>query len=58
MQLSTANKEITIFPLLLSNFIGTMGFSIVLPFLIFLVIDFGGNALVYGILAAIYPAFQ
>lgn len=35
-----------------------MGFSIVLPFLIFLVIDFGGNALVYGILAAIYPAFQ
>lgn len=58
MQLSTVNKEITIFPLLLSNFIGTMGFSIVLPFLIFLVIDFGGNALVYGILAAIYPAFQ
>ncbi|HKR72478.1 MAG TPA: MFS transporter [Candidatus Nitrosocosmicus sp.] len=52
------NKEITIFPLLLSNFIGTMGFSIVLPFLIFLVIDFGGNALIYGILAAIYPAFQ
>ncbi|HEU5120037.1 MAG TPA: MFS transporter, partial [Candidatus Nitrosocosmicus sp.] len=55
---STVNKEITIFPLLLSNFIGTMGFSIVLPFLIFLVIDFGGNAFVYGILAAIYPAFQ
>ena len=58
MRLSTVNKEITIFPLLLSNFIGTMGFSIVLPFLIFLVIDFGGNAFVYGILAAIYPAFQ
>lgn len=35
-----------------------MGFSIVLPFLVFLVIDFGGNSLVYGILAAIYPAFQ
>ena len=58
MQLATVNKETTIFPLLLSNFIGTLGFSIVLPFLIFLVIDFGGNALVYGILAAIYPAFQ
>ena len=57
-QLSTVNKGLTIFPLLLSNFIGTMGFSIVLPFLIFLVIDFGGNALVYGILSAIYPAFQ
>lgn len=56
--MSTVNKQISIFPLLLSNFIGTMGFSIVLPFLIFLVIDFGGNSLVYGILAAIYPAFQ
>jgi MFS family permease len=42
----------------LINFIGTLGFSIVLPFLIFLVIDFGGNAIVYGILAAVYPAFQ
>jgi MFS transporter, DHA1 family, tetracycline resistance protein len=42
----------------LSNFIGTLGFSIVLPFLIFLVMDFGGNAIVYGILAAVYPAFQ
>lgn len=37
---------------------GTLGFSIVLPFLVFLVTDFGGNALVYGILSAIYPAFQ
>jgi MFS family permease len=26
--------------------------------LVFLVIEFGGNSLVYGILAAIYPAFQ
>ena len=56
--MTTVNKQISIFPLLLSNFIGTMGFSIVLPFLVFLVIDFGGNSLVYGILAAIYPAFQ
>src|SRR6187401_50958 len=51
-------KRTPLFPLLLSNFIGTMGFSIVLPFLVFLVIGFGGNSLVYGILAAIYPAFQ
>ncbi len=56
--MTTVNKQVSIFPLLLSNFIGTMGFSIVLPFLVFLVIDFGGNSLVYGILAAIYPAFQ
>jgi len=47
-----------LFPLLLVNFIGTLGFSIVLPFLVFLVMKFGGNAIVYGILAATYPAFQ
>ncbi|HZA64922.1 MAG TPA: MFS transporter [Nitrososphaeraceae archaeon] len=40
------------------NFVGTLGFSIVLPFLIFLVMKFGGDAIVYGLLAAIYPAFQ
>jgi MFS family permease len=42
----------------LITFIGTLGFSIVLPFLVFLVIDLGGNAIVYGLLAATYPAFQ
>ncbi|HUU49060.1 MAG TPA: MFS transporter [Nitrosopumilaceae archaeon] len=51
-------KQISLFPILLVNFIGTMGFSIVLPFLVFLVTDFGGNALVFGIVAAMYPAFQ
>ena len=56
--MAIANKQVPLFPLLLSNFIGTMGFSIVLPFLVFLVISFGGNSIVYGILAAIYPAFQ
>jgi len=52
------NKQVPLFPLLLSNFIATLGYSIVLPFLVFLVIRFGGNSIVYGILAAIYPAFQ
>jgi len=47
-----------LFPLLLINFIGTLGFSIVLPFLVFLVRDFGGNAIVYGLLSATYPTFQ
>jgi len=51
-------KQISLFPILLVNFIGTLGFSIVLPFLVFLVTDFGGNALVFGIVAAMYPAFQ
>lgn len=48
----------TLFPLYLINFIGTLGFSIVLPFLVFLVDDFGGNAIIYGILGATYSAFQ
>jgi MFS family permease len=40
------------------NFIGTLGFSIVLPFLVFLVTNFGGNAIIYGIIGAVYPLFQ
>src|SRR5919112_6798297 len=56
--MAIVNRQVPLFPLLLSNFIGTMGFSIVLPFLVFLVISFGGNSIVYGILAAIYPTFQ
>lgn len=55
---SVQKERISILPLLLINFVGTLGFSIVLPFLVFLVTDFGGNALVYGILSATYPAFQ
>ena len=47
-----------IFPILLVNFMGNLGFSIVLTFLVFLVKDFGGNALAYGILGATYSAFQ
>jgi MFS family permease len=49
---------VPLLPVLLVNFIGTLGFSIVLPFLVFLVSRFGGNALVYGIVGATYPAFQ
>ncbi len=47
-----------IFPILLVNFIGIMGYSIVIPILIFMVQDFGGNGLIYGILVAQYPLFQ
>lgn len=45
-------------PLYLVNLIGALGFSIVLPFLVFLIEDFGGNAVVYGVVGATYPAFQ
>lgn|GEM_PF-116211 len=55
---STANKKQSLLPILTVNFVGTLGFSIVLPFLIFLVTRFGGNAVVYGILGATYSAFQ
>ncbi len=45
-------------PLLAVNFVGTLGFSIVTPFLVVLVTQWGGNAVVYGILAATYSFFQ
>jgi len=45
-------------PILLVNFIGSLGLSIVLPFLVYLVTRFGGNAFVYGLISATYPAFQ
>lgn len=53
-----ARNSLSLAPVLLVNFIGTMGFTIVIPFLVFLVVRFGGNALVYGLVAATYPAFQ
>lgn len=56
--MATLVKRPPLFPILLVNFVGTLGFSIVLPFLVFVVMKFGGNAIVYGLLAATYPAFQ
>ena len=49
---------VTLLPIFVVNFIGTLGFSLVLPFLVFLVTDWGGNALVYGLTGATYSAFQ
>ena len=45
-------------PILAVNFVGTLGFSIVLPFLVFLVTRLGGNAVVYGVMGATYSLFQ
>ncbi len=50
------NKKI--FPLLLVNFIGALGYSVILPFLVFLIQEFGGSAVIYGVLGAMYPLFQ
>lgn len=54
----SAEAKPTLFPVLTVNFIGTLGYSIVLPFLVFLVNDFGGNEFIYGIMGSVYPAFQ
>ena len=51
-------SRVSIAPLLAVNFVGTLGFSIVTPFLVVLVTKWGGNAVVYGILAATYSFFQ
>lgn len=51
-------KQKPLLAILLVNFTGTLGFSIVLPFLVFLVMNFGGDAVIYSLLAATYPAFQ
>jgi MFS family permease len=55
---SGAGSSISLLPILSVNFIGTLGFSIVMPFLVFLVTRWGGNALVYGLIGATYSAFQ
>ena len=51
-------RQVSIYPILAVNFAGTLGFSIVLPFLVYLVTRLGGNALVYGIMGATYSFFQ
>ena len=51
-------QHISLAPILSVNFVGTLGFSIVLPFLVFLVTRFGGNAFIYGIMGATYSVFQ
>jgi MFS family permease len=52
------NGRPSIYPILIVNFVGTLGFSIVLPFLVFLVDRWGGNALVYGLMGSTYSLFQ
>jgi len=45
-------------PVLMVNFIGSLGYSIIIPFLVFIVDKFGGNEFIYGIMGSVYPAFQ
>jgi MFS family permease len=55
---ATPPGGVSLLPILSVNFVGTLGFSIVLPFLVFLVTRWGGNALIYGVVGAAYSAFQ
>jgi MFS family permease len=50
--------RVSLYPILAVNFVGTLGFSIVLPFLVYLVTRLGGNALIYGVMGATYSFFQ
>jgi DHA1 family tetracycline resistance protein-like MFS transporter len=55
---SHIGENVSLLPILAVNFISTLGFSIVLPFLVFLVNRLGGNAFIYGLASSMYPAFQ
>lgn len=55
---SPASGQASILPILSVNFVGTLGFSIVVPFMVFLVAKWGGNAIIYGALASTYSLFQ
>ena len=48
----------SLYPILAVTFVGALGFSIVLPFLVFLVTRLGGNAVIYGVVGATYSVFQ
>ena len=45
-------------PILAVHFLGTLGFSLAIPFLVFIVTDLGGAAWTYGLVGATYSAFQ
>ncbi len=45
-------------PILAVHFFGTLGFSLAIPFLVFIVVDLGGATWTYGLLGATYSTFQ
>ena len=45
-------------PILAVHLFGTLGFSLAIPFLVFIVSDLGGATWTYGLLGATYSAFQ
>ena len=55
---TTPSPPPSILPILSVNFVGMLGFSIVVPFMVFLVAKWGGNAIVYGAVVSTYSVFQ
>lgn len=45
-------------PILAIHFLGTLGFSLAIPFLVYIVTDLGGASWTYGLVGATYSAFQ
>lgn len=45
-------------PILSVHFLGTLGYSIAIPFLVFVVLDLGGAQWTYGVVGALYSSFQ
>lgn len=45
-------------PILSVHFLGTLGYSIAIPFLVFVVLDMGGAEWTYGVVGALYSSFQ
>ena len=58
MTTAVAPARPSLYPILAVTFVGSLGFSIVLPFLVFLVTRLGGNAVIYGVVGATYSVFQ
>lgn len=55
---NTQSTKSRLLPILLVNFISMLGFSLVIPFLVVIVLKLGGNDMVYGFLGATYSFFE
>jgi len=51
-------RKTPLLPILLVTFIDALGFSIVIPFMVVIVLKLGGHEVVYGLLSATYSFFQ
>lgn len=50
--------KLNLLSILLVQFSGSLGYGLVIPFLVVLVSKYGGDGFMYGVIGSIYPAFQ